>query len=139
MRDIAPPPIFEDPEVRNEGIVFDKLPGNGVLMVRRNAPTIADNEACQAEVDAVEWVEEVTAGKDYSMNEGVEFYIEFNPATAGSPMPALSSYFPMVGQALSTFAPIVGQGPPAVGDILNSSVDYHISSAVQGTGKRDIR
>ena len=34
MRELTPPPLFEEPQVRNEGIVFDKLPENGVLMVR---------------------------------------------------------------------------------------------------------
>lgn len=65
--------------------------------MRRMKPTFIDNEACQAELDATEWVENVEKGKDYPMNEGVEFYIEFNKPEGGAPMLTLSSYFPVVG------------------------------------------
>jgi len=78
MRKMTPPPMFEEPEVTREGIVFDKLPENGVLMVRQITPVCGCDESCQAELDDTEWSEPVELGKDYGMEAGTEFYLEFN-------------------------------------------------------------
>lgn len=104
------------------------------------SPTVVENEACQAELDDTEWAEPVEPGKDYGIEGGTEFYIEFNKPEVSSTVKTLSSFFPIVGSALSTFQPIVGQAEgPVIGDVISTNVDYRVVSSLRGSTKRDLQ